>query len=81
MKSIQSQSGAPWTDQDLIDLNHFIGAKSLLRQFTFFANKGLETTCVYAARQNEFDMSVIPEAFFSHPWTQTAGAYSSTCVE
>ena len=76
MQSIQSLSGVPWTDQNLIDLNHFVGAKALLRLFTFHANKGLETACIFAARQNEFDLSVIPEAFFSS-LQQTGGAYST----
>jgi hypothetical protein len=76
MSAIQSQSGLAWTDQKLIDLNHFIGAKALLRLFTFYSNKGLETACVFAARQNEFDLSVIPEAFFSS-LDQTGGTYSS----
>jgi hypothetical protein len=74
--ALESQTGVPWTDPELIGLNHFIGAKALLRLFTFYSHKGLETACVYAARQNEFDLSVIPEAFFSS-LDQTAGAYSS----
>jgi hypothetical protein len=76
MTSIRTQSGVPWTDQDLIDLNHYIGAKSLLRLFTFHAHKGLEMACIFAARQNEFDLSVIPEAFFSS-LDSTGDAYSS----
>jgi hypothetical protein len=75
MNWIQSQSGVPWTDQELIDLNHYIGAKALLRLFTFYSHKGLETACVFAARDNEFDFSVIPEAFFTS-LDSTAGQYS-----
>ena len=76
MNLIQSQSGVPWTDQNLINLNHFIGAKALLRLFTFYSHKGLETACVFAARDNEFNLSVIPEAFFSS-LDATGGQYSN----
>jgi hypothetical protein len=76
MSSIQSQAGVPWTDQGLIDLNHYIGAKALLRLFTFHAHKGLEMAYIFAARQNEFDLSVIPESFFTS-LDGTGNAYSS----
>ena len=76
MNWVQSQSGVPWTDQNLIDLNHFIGAKALLRLFTFYSHKGVETACVFAARDNEFSLSVIPEAFFSS-LDATGGQYSN----
>ena len=41
------------------------GAKALLRLFTFYSHKGVETACIFAARDDEFNLSVIPEAFFT----------------
>jgi hypothetical protein len=76
MTLIQSQSGVPWTDQNRINLNHYIGAKTLLRLFTFYSHKGLETTCVYAAKDNEFNLSVILQAFFTS-LDSTSGQYSN----
>jgi len=73
---LKAQLGIAATDQNLINLSHFIGAKALLRLYTFYAHKGLETACVYAASGGDLDLSVIPDAFFA-ALAKRGGAYSS----
>lgn len=49
---------------NLIDIMQRMGAKSLLRIFTFYSHKGLKTAEVYAAKGGDLAYGVLPDAFF-----------------
>jgi hypothetical protein len=52
-------------DPRLITLSHHIGAKALLRTFVFDSHKGVHTIEIFAAREKDLQLAVIPEAFFT----------------
>jgi hypothetical protein len=45
-------------------LSHHVGAKSTLRTFVFDSHKGVHTIEIFAARERDLHLAVIPEAFF-----------------
>jgi hypothetical protein len=49
----------------LISLSHHIGAKALLRLLVFYSHKGVHTIELFAAREKDLQLAVIPEAFFA----------------
>jgi len=49
---------------------------ALLRLYTFYVHKELETVYIYAATGGDLDLSVIPDAFFAG-LAATGGAHSS----
>lgn len=64
---LSTATGVPVTDQRIIDLVMFIGAKVLLRIYTFHIHKGVQNVFVFADRNvgNPLSLSIVPEAFYA----------------
>lgn len=52
------------TDPSLNELEQSLATKALLRIYSFYSNKGIETVNIYAAKSSDHQFSVIPEEFF-----------------
>jgi hypothetical protein len=64
LSKLQEQLGVASEDSALVRLSHHLGAKAILRTFVFQASKGVHTIELYAARHQDLEDAVIPEAFF-----------------
>jgi hypothetical protein len=60
------QPGASKDDPRLIPLMEHLGAKAILRTYFFQSHKGVRTVNVFAARERETSLGVIPTAFFEN---------------
>ncbi|MCZ8516489.1 PA14 domain-containing protein [Paenibacillus filicis] len=58
-------TGLKANDPSITNLLHQIGAKALLRMYTFFSSKGVNTITVYNAKENDSSYAVIPNSFFT----------------
>lgn len=65
LDQLRKRSHLPANDPSLITLSHHIGAKALLRLFVFYSHKGVHTIEIFAAREKDLQLAVIPEAFFA----------------
>jgi hypothetical protein len=58
------QPGVRKDDPRLLSLMHHVGAKALLRTYFFQSHKGVHTVEVFAAREPDTSLGVMPMAFF-----------------
>ena len=58
------QPGVKKDDPRLAALMHHVGAKALLRTYVFQSHKGVRTVDVFAAREPDTSLGVMPMAFF-----------------
>ena len=58
------QTGCDKKDPRLIELMHHMAAKATLRTFVFCSHKGVHTINMFAARDGDTSLGVIPEAFY-----------------
>jgi hypothetical protein len=65
LNELRKRSQLGTDDRSLIALSHHIGAKALLRLFVFYSHKGVHTIDIFAARERDLQLAVIPEAFFA----------------
>ncbi len=65
LQSLSKELQLPIDDSRLVTLSHHLGAKALLRMFVFDSHKGVHTIEAFAAREKDWQLAVIPEAFFA----------------
>ncbi|WP_159882581.1 PA14 domain-containing protein [Paenibacillus puerhi] len=63
-RELMRQTGATNQDPALLNVMHRIGAKSTLRHYTFFSNKGVKAVTLFSAKDSDMSNGVIPLAFF-----------------
>jgi hypothetical protein len=64
-QSLIEKTGVSATDTRLLSLLNTLGAKALLRQYIFFAHKGLFTVNIFNLKDNDLSVGVLPAAFFT----------------
>jgi len=64
LTKLATESNVSITDPSLNQLEQFLATKALLRIYSFYSNKGIETVNIYAAKSNDHQFSVIAEEFF-----------------
>jgi hypothetical protein len=65
LDELRKRNQLPADNPALISLSHHIGAKALLRLLVFYSHKGVHTIELFAAREKDLQLAVIPEAFFA----------------
>ncbi|MCY3022040.1 MAG: hypothetical protein NTW87_23760, partial [Planctomycetota bacterium] len=58
------ETGCAKTDPRLIALLHHLGAKAVLRIFTFYSHKGVHTINLFAAQETDMSLTFVAEAFY-----------------
>lgn len=61
---VMKASGCAKDDPRLKTLMHATGAKVLLRMFTFYSHKGQGPMTMFALKQGDNDLAILPQAFF-----------------
>ncbi|MDQ1910357.1 S-layer homology domain-containing protein [Paenibacillus sp. GD4] len=61
---VLKDQGVDMKDPRFLRLMQQIGAKSLLRMFTFYAHKGVHTINAYAIKSEDVGFGILPEAFY-----------------
>jgi hypothetical protein len=52
-------------DPNLIALMHAVAAKATLRQYLFFAHKGIKKIALFSIEDSDLNLAVLPSAFFT----------------
>lgn len=58
-------AGVKNTNPQLVGLMHHIGAKALLRAFTFYGHKGVHTMNAFAIKSGDTGFSILPDSFYN----------------
>jgi hypothetical protein len=64
-QSLMNDLGLAADDPSLISLMHAVAAKATLRQYLFFAHKGIKKINLFTIEASDLNLGILPSAFFT----------------